>query len=175
MSDLVKTKDSKWLQIEICQDFLRKQCPRSNDCRFAHPLGGVEIINGKVVACYDSFKDRCIREVCKYYHPPPHIMQEMMLKGRNQMALKQTSQSIPFMPMSTPMFLPMPIEPSVYLPETSGLQLGLKRPAEDGSLESFYPGVSFCKRTAVESFYPYASAFSYQPLNYSIPVPSERK
>lgn len=62
MSNLVKNKDSRWLQIDICQEYLTKNCPRNELCKYAHPPENVEIENGKVIACYDSFKGRCSRE-----------------------------------------------------------------------------------------------------------------
>lgn len=52
-----QSKDSRWLQLEVCREFQRNKCSRSdNECKFAHPLSNVEVQNGKVVACYDSIK-----------------------------------------------------------------------------------------------------------------------
>jgi hypothetical protein len=50
-------KDTRWLTLEVCREFQRQKCNRSeNECKFAHPQSHVEIINGKVIACYDSLK-----------------------------------------------------------------------------------------------------------------------
>ena len=50
-------KDTRWLTLEVCREFQRNKCNRTEiECKFAHPLAHVEIINGKVIACYDSLK-----------------------------------------------------------------------------------------------------------------------
>ena len=51
------TKDSRWLQLEVCREFQRNKCSRPDtECKFAHPPPTVEVQNGRVVACYDSIK-----------------------------------------------------------------------------------------------------------------------
>ena len=50
-------KDTRWLTLEVCREFQRNKCNRNEtECKFAHPPAHVEIINGKVIACYDSLK-----------------------------------------------------------------------------------------------------------------------
>ncbi len=50
-------KDTRWLTLEVCREHQRNKCNRDEtECKFAHPLAHVEIINGKVIACYDSLK-----------------------------------------------------------------------------------------------------------------------
>jgi hypothetical protein len=50
-------KDTRWLTLEVCREFQRNKCNRTEtDCKFAHPLPHVEVLNGKVIACYDSLK-----------------------------------------------------------------------------------------------------------------------
>ena len=50
-------KDSRWLQLEVCREYQRNKCSRSDtECKFAHPLAHVEVQNGKVTACFDSIK-----------------------------------------------------------------------------------------------------------------------
>lgn len=50
-------KDTRWLTLEVCREFQRNKCNRTDtDCKFAHPPPHVEIVNGKVIACYDSLK-----------------------------------------------------------------------------------------------------------------------
>ncbi|GIY93230.1 muscleblind-like protein 1 [Caerostris extrusa] len=57
VSSLTAIKDSRWLQLEVCREFQRNKCSRSDtDCKFAHPPSHVEVQNGRVIACYDSIK-----------------------------------------------------------------------------------------------------------------------
>lgn len=57
VSSLSAIKDSRWLQLEVCREFQRNKCSRSDtDCKFAHPPSHVEVQNGRVIACYDSIK-----------------------------------------------------------------------------------------------------------------------
>ncbi|VDK89183.1 unnamed protein product [Onchocerca ochengi] len=57
MSQLLNVKDSRWLQLEVCREFQRGQCSRSDvECKFAHPPPHVDVQNGRVTACYDSIK-----------------------------------------------------------------------------------------------------------------------
>ena len=59
MSNLINQKDSRWLQLEVCREFQRNKCSRSDtECKFAHPTTNVEVQNGRVTACYDSIKVR---------------------------------------------------------------------------------------------------------------------
>jgi muscleblind protein len=82
-------RDSQWLQLDVCREFLTKKCNKS-DCNSAHPLAHVEIFDGKVMACYDSFKGRCKRVTppCKFYHPTPPLMEVLVARGRNHLAMK---------------------------------------------------------------------------------------
>uniref|UniRef100_A0A915A667 Muscleblind-like protein n=1 Tax=Parascaris univalens TaxID=6257 RepID=A0A915A667_PARUN len=91
MSQLLNVKDSRWLQLEVCREFQRGQCSRSElECKFAHPPPHVDVQNGRVTACYDSIKGRCTREnpKCKYLHPPQHLKDQLLINGRNNLALK---------------------------------------------------------------------------------------
>ncbi|KAK6112350.1 hypothetical protein QQG55_47365 [Brugia pahangi] len=91
MSQLLNVKDSRWLQLEVCREFQRGQCSRSDiECKFAHPPPHVDVQNGRVTACYDSIKGRCTREnpKCKYLHPPQHLKDQLLINGRNNLALK---------------------------------------------------------------------------------------
>jgi muscleblind protein len=50
-------KDTRWLTLEVCREYQRQKCNRTeHECKFAHPPAHVEIVNGKVIACYDSLK-----------------------------------------------------------------------------------------------------------------------
>ncbi|CAJ0935090.1 unnamed protein product, partial [Mesorhabditis belari] len=91
VSQLLNGKDSRWLQVEVCREFQRGQCTRSDqECKFAHPPPHVDVQQGRVTACYDSIKGRCTREnpKCKYLHPPQHIKDQLLINGRNNLALK---------------------------------------------------------------------------------------
>ncbi|XP_054723290.1 muscleblind-like protein 2a isoform X1 [Uloborus diversus] len=105
VSSLAAIKDSRWLQLEVCREFQRNKCSRSDtDCKFAHPPSHVEVQNGRVIACYDSIKGRCNREKppCKYFHPPQHLKDQLLINGRNHLALKNALlQQIPLQPLLT--------------------------------------------------------------------------
>ena len=50
-------KDSRWLTLEVCREYARNKCTRTEDeCRFAHPPSNVEVLNGRVMCCFDSIK-----------------------------------------------------------------------------------------------------------------------
>ncbi|EDV29270.1 uncharacterized protein TRIADDRAFT_4444, partial [Trichoplax adhaerens] len=84
-------KDTSWLQVEVCREFLRSKCARDEgECRYAHPGNNIQIDNGFVTACYDSIKNRCNREVCKYFHPPKHL--KIQLENNGRLNLRQQQQ-----------------------------------------------------------------------------------
>ena len=57
INNLLNQKDSRWLQLEVCREFQRQKCTRTDaECKFAHPSANVEVQNGRVTACYDSIK-----------------------------------------------------------------------------------------------------------------------
>lgn len=103
VNNLVNVKDSRWLQLEVCREFQRNKCTRPDtECKFAHPPPNVEVQNGRVTACYDSIKGRCNREKppCKYFHPPQHLKDQLLINGRNHLALKNAlMQQMPLQPM----------------------------------------------------------------------------
>lgn len=51
-------RDSSWLEVEVCREFLRGECSRSSeDCKYAHPTGAVIVKEGnKVTCCFDFLK-----------------------------------------------------------------------------------------------------------------------
>lgn len=84
-------KDSRWLTLEVCREFQRSKCTRSDtECKFAHPPPHVEVQNGRVTACFDSIKGKCQRKEppCKYLHPPQHLREQLLQNGRNNLILK---------------------------------------------------------------------------------------
>lgn len=91
VNNFLNVKDSRWLQLEVCREFQRNKCTRPDtECKFAHPPPNVEVQNGRVTACYDSIKGRCNREKppCKYFHPPQHLKDQLLVNGRNHLAMK---------------------------------------------------------------------------------------
>lgn len=63
-------------KLEVCREFQRGNCARGEtDCRFAHPADStmVDTNDNSVTVCMDYIKGRCMREKCKYFHPPAHL------------------------------------------------------------------------------------------------------
>ncbi|CAJ0583290.1 unnamed protein product, partial [Mesorhabditis spiculigera] len=105
VTQILNAKDSRWLQVEVCREFQRGQCTRSDqECKFAHPPPHVDVQQGRVTACYDSIKARCTREnpKCKYLHPPQHIKDQLLINGRNNLAIRNLLCS-QFQPSSQPL------------------------------------------------------------------------
>ncbi|XP_036872847.2 muscleblind-like protein 3 isoform X2 [Manis javanica] len=88
-------RDSKWLVLEVCREFLRGTCPRADeDCKFAHPPRVCQVENGCVVSCFDSLKGRCARKKCKYFHPPPHLKKQLEINGQNSLIQRSTAAAM---------------------------------------------------------------------------------
>uniref|UniRef100_A0A8C5DC60 Muscleblind-like protein 1 n=1 Tax=Gouania willdenowi TaxID=441366 RepID=A0A8C5DC60_GOUWI len=84
--NLTHIRDTKWLTLEVCREFQRGTCSRSDqECKFAHPAKSCQVDNGRVIACFDSLKGRCSRENCKYLHPPAHLKTQLEINGRNNL------------------------------------------------------------------------------------------
>uniref|UniRef100_A0AAY4APU0 C3H1-type domain-containing protein n=1 Tax=Denticeps clupeoides TaxID=299321 RepID=A0AAY4APU0_9TELE len=84
--NMSQIRDTKWLTLEVCREFQRGTCSRSDtECKFAHPAKSCQVENGRVIACFDSLKGRCSRENCKYLHPPPHLKTQLEINGRNNL------------------------------------------------------------------------------------------
>lgn len=91
VSGTAGVKDSRWLTLDVCREFTRNKCARSDDeCRFAHPPPNVEVQNGRVMCCFDSIKGKCQRREppCKYLHPPQHLKEQLLQNGRNNLIMK---------------------------------------------------------------------------------------
>ncbi|XP_065056102.1 muscleblind-like protein 2a [Rhopilema esculentum] len=79
----VKVRDPRWLQVQVCQDFIAHKCPRTEgECAYAHPPANCIVEAGKVTACFDAMKGRCQRDKCKYFHPPKHISEHLESLGK---------------------------------------------------------------------------------------------
>ncbi|XP_047456165.1 muscleblind-like protein 2a isoform X2 [Mugil cephalus] len=88
-------RDTKWLTLEVCRQFQRGNCSRSDEeCKFAHPPKSCQIENGRVIACFDSLKGRCSRENCKYLHPPSHLKTQLEINGRNNLIHQKTAAAV---------------------------------------------------------------------------------
>ncbi|XP_062856511.1 muscleblind-like protein 3 isoform X3 [Trichomycterus rosablanca] len=88
-------RDTKWLTLEVCREFQRGSCSRSdNECKFAHPSRTCHVENGRVIACFDSLKGRCTRDNCKYLHPPPHLKTQLEINGRNNLIQQKAAAAM---------------------------------------------------------------------------------
>uniref|UniRef100_A0AAQ5YRQ6 C3H1-type domain-containing protein n=1 Tax=Amphiprion ocellaris TaxID=80972 RepID=A0AAQ5YRQ6_AMPOC len=88
-------RDTKWLTLEVCREFQRGTCSRSDaECKFAHPSRSCHVENGRVIACFDSLKGRCTRENCKYLHPPPHLKTQLEINGRNNLIQQKAAAAM---------------------------------------------------------------------------------
>jgi len=130
MNSLMNGKDSRWLQLEVCREFQRNKCSRSDtECKFAHPATNVDVQNGKVTACYDSIKGRCNRTKppCKYFHPPQHLKDQLLINGRNHLALKNALVQQMGLVTNQPMVpgqVAAPIPNPAYLAQLPSTQIG---------------------------------------------------
>ncbi|XP_039622158.1 muscleblind-like protein 3 isoform X1 [Polypterus senegalus] len=89
------SRDTKWLTLEVCREFQRGTCSRSDsECKFAHPSRSCHVENGRVIACFDSLKGRCTRDNCKYLHPPPHLKTQLEINGRNNLIQQKTAAAM---------------------------------------------------------------------------------
>jgi muscleblind len=63
----------------VCSDFQHGQCLYSAEtCPFAHPQAHCPLdADGLVTVCVDYVKGKCLRETCKYFHPPEHLVAQL--------------------------------------------------------------------------------------------------
>ncbi|XP_014341783.1 muscleblind-like protein 2 isoform X2 [Latimeria chalumnae] len=93
--NVTPVRDTKWLTLEVCRQFQRGTCSRSDEeCKFAHPPKSCQVENGRVIACFDSLKGRCTRENCKYLHPPTHLKTQLEINGRNNLIQQKTAAAM---------------------------------------------------------------------------------
>ncbi|XP_071783149.1 muscleblind-like protein 2a isoform X2 [Centroberyx gerrardi] len=114
-------RDTKWLTLEVCRQFQRGTCSRSDEeCKFAHPPKSCQVENGRVIACFDSLKGRCSRENCKYLHPPSHLKTQLEINGRNNLIHQKTAAAMLAQQMQ--FMIPGPsMQPMPTFPVTQGL------------------------------------------------------
>uniref|UniRef100_A0A3P8U8G6 Muscleblind like splicing regulator 2 n=1 Tax=Amphiprion percula TaxID=161767 RepID=A0A3P8U8G6_AMPPE len=119
--NLSSVRDTKWLTLEVCRQFQRGNCSRSDEeCKFAHPPKSCQVENGRVIACFDSLKGRCSRENCKYLHPPSHLKTQLEINGRNNLIQQKTAAAVLAQQMQ--LMIPGPgLQPVPTFPVTQGL------------------------------------------------------
>ncbi|XP_077472760.1 muscleblind-like protein 2a isoform X4 [Stigmatopora argus] len=116
-------RDTKWLTLEVCRQFQRGNCSRSDEeCKFAHPPKSCQVENGRVIACFDSLKGRCSRENCKYLHPPSHLKTQLEINGRNNLIQQKTAAAVLAQQMQ--IMIPTASLQSVGLGANAGLGYG---------------------------------------------------
>uniref|UniRef100_UPI00398E9A5F muscleblind-like protein 2 isoform X2 n=1 Tax=Pristiophorus japonicus TaxID=55135 RepID=UPI00398E9A5F len=125
--NVTPVRDTKWLTLEVCRQFQRGTCSRSDqECKFAHPPKSCQVENGRVIACFDSLKGRCTRENCKYLHPPMHLKTQLEINGRNNLIQQKTTAAM----LAQQMQFMMPgaqIQPVATFPMNPGT--GVSHPA----------------------------------------------
>ncbi|XP_062287465.1 muscleblind-like protein 2a isoform X2 [Scomber scombrus] len=118
--NMSSVRDTKWLTLEVCRQFQRGNCSRSDEeCKFAHPPKSCQVENGRVIACFDSLKGRCSRENCKYLHPPSHLKTQLEINGRNNLIQQKTAAAMIAQQMQ--LMIPGPSLQSVGLGANTGL------------------------------------------------------
>ncbi|XP_040179644.1 muscleblind-like protein 3 isoform X3 [Rana temporaria] len=135
-------RDTKWLTLEVCREFQRGTCSRSDaECKFAHPSRSCHVENGRVIACFDSLKGRCTRENCKYLHPPPHLKTQLEINGRNNLIQQKTAAAMIAQQMQ--FMLPgaqlQPIHPYMVLMMSEGPSIRGKEVCRDRSSSTEEP------------------------------------
>uniref|UniRef100_A0A8C6Z4A3 Muscleblind like splicing regulator 2 n=1 Tax=Nothoprocta perdicaria TaxID=30464 RepID=A0A8C6Z4A3_NOTPE len=114
--NVAPVRDTKWLTLEVCRQFQRGTCSRSDEeCKFAHPPKSCQVENGRVIACFDSLKGRCTRENCKYLHPPTHLKTQLEINGRNNLIQQKTAAAMLAQQMQF-MFPGTPLQPVAFPP-----------------------------------------------------------
>lgn len=70
--------------VQVCREFQRGTCKRAeSECRFAHPPPPVSAHDdGCVTVCMDAVKGRCVRDPCRYFHPPLHLQAHLKAQAR---------------------------------------------------------------------------------------------
>ncbi|KAK6195147.1 hypothetical protein SNE40_000631 [Patella caerulea] len=157
-------KDSRWLTLEVCREFQRNKCTRTEqECKFAHPPPHVEVQNGRVIACFDSIKGKCQREnpKCKYLHPPQHLREQLLQNGRNNLILKNLQLQAAASTLHP--YVPAP----GMIPFTSGKSAGY----QSVSLDSILPGQYPLMTTSGKYSAAYQSMQSVVPGHYPFLAP----
>ncbi|XP_040137599.1 muscleblind-like protein 2 isoform X9 [Ictidomys tridecemlineatus] len=109
-------------KLEVCREFQRGNCARGEtDCRFAHPADStmIDTNDNTVTVCMDYIKGRCMREKCKYFHPPAHLQAKIKAAQHqaNQAAVaaQAAAAAATVMTQSTAKAMKRPLEATVDL------------------------------------------------------------
>ncbi|XP_054870094.1 muscleblind-like protein 1 isoform X7 [Amphiprion ocellaris] len=159
--NIAHIRDTKWLTLEVCREFQRGTCSRSDqECKFAHPAKSCQVDNGRVIACFDSLKGRCSRENCKYLHPPPHLKTQLEINGRNNL-IQQKNMAM----LAQQMQLANAMMPSTQLPPMVRGHTRMNTPQQlPMPMFSVTPGLatnaSAAAAAAAAAFNPYLSPVS---------------
>ncbi|XP_053563804.1 muscleblind-like protein 2 isoform X2 [Bombina bombina] len=139
-------------KLEVCREFQRGNCARGEtDCRFAHPADStmIDTNDNTVTVCMDYIKGRCMREKCKYFHPPAHLQAKIKAAQHqaNQAAVaaQAAAAAATVMTQSTAKAMKRPLEATVDLAFPPGVLHSLpKRQAlekSNGASALFNPSV----------------------------------
>lgn len=103
---------------QVCREYQRGNCKRAeSECRFAHPPEHVTVdsAEGTVTVCMDFVKGRCSRDLCRYFHPTPHL--QAQLKAAQSRANAAATQAA--MVGKNTLLASLPLSVSIYLPSVS--------------------------------------------------------
>ncbi|XP_013406895.1 muscleblind-like protein 1 isoform X2 [Lingula anatina] len=180
LATLANQKDSRWLTLEVCREYQRNKCTRTElECKFAHPPPHVEVQNGRVTCCFDSIKGKCQRKEppCKYLHPPQHLREQLLQNGRNNLIMKNLQMQMltqqagyQVMPMQAPRVNPMTARTQAegVWPYTSYCDIESTSPLEEAYLRSKNPASNFY--TAPQYIGGVPPAFQYATSLPGIPA-----
>uniref|UniRef100_A0A3P8Y385 C3H1-type domain-containing protein n=1 Tax=Esox lucius TaxID=8010 RepID=A0A3P8Y385_ESOLU len=157
--NMAHMRDTKWLTLEVCREFQRGTCSRSDqECKFAHPAKSCQIENGRVIACFDSLKGRCSRENCKYLHPPGHLKTQLEINGRNNLIQqKNMAMLAQQMQLANAMMPGAQLQPMVSLYD---LVQDSNRFSSYQPMFSMAPGLATNASAAAAAFNPYLGPVS---------------
>ena len=86
------------LYLQVCRELQRGVCTRpACECRYAHPPDNVllDATDNTVTVCMDFVKGKCMREACRYFHPPPHLLAQVKVVQQRVAAASSASSSPP--------------------------------------------------------------------------------
>ncbi|XP_046732659.1 muscleblind-like protein 1 isoform X3 [Silurus meridionalis] len=142
--NMAHIRDTKWLTLEVCREFQRGTCSRSDaECKFAHPAKSCQVENGRVIACFDSLKGRCSRENCKYLHPPPHLKTQLEINGRNNLIQQKNMAMLAQQMQIASAIMPgSQLQPMPFISVTPNLATNASAAAAAAAAASFNPYLS---------------------------------
>ncbi|TRY93827.1 hypothetical protein DNTS_027009 [Danionella cerebrum] len=83
--NMAHMRDTKWLTLEVCREFQRGLCSRSDaECKFAHPAKSCQVENGRVIACFDSLKSTMLPPPCFTVAQTPKLALSESLSQQTQ-------------------------------------------------------------------------------------------